>query len=844
VQQVPFFIRTVAPDNVLIDLLVAELCARGFADNQSRRVVLFGEWDSLYSRTFEQALHGQPRDGCGGKHIKVEFYPYLRGLDGAGLDGASKQVRLVRAGDKPASERKDSQIEWPEGRDQRDYVRRIVKEISDPASAQQYETEVKAIGMIGRDVHDKLVLAQALRAAFPDRVLFTTDLDARLLHPDVTGYTRNIIVASSLPLTLRDRQLQGGIPPFRDSYQTATFLGARYAAADDGRREALLGSIKAELARPRLFEIGLRDKVELGTKVSRKPEDERRVTYAVLVALVLLGLGGLVTFTRFVPAMSAARLWLFSNKPAEAHFDTASKVVSGLEAAAFGFAVGMVIELCAPGSTGYDGALLLGVTTAAFFWAFLYPGIRGLSASKTGGGPSWLSRWLRFGLRVALFVWLAWNLAELWEATPTEDLREPFVPLSGVSSWPGHLVRTLMIVLFACFLDYAWCRSADDWRRIDREYFGPKDPLPVPSPPQGWWWQRRLTGVRYRWSRLRRLMRRLLFNAWQYAYVRLWRFFRSFGNATIWLWRPAVVRSDGSIDGARLWREYGKRLRNWPRFGRMVFWWFVAVMLLGFSYHLAGTTLAEIPARGIGDRELFRSTLVLSNVLLILLFVLVGDATILTWRVISAMKDGRTTYPRATVERFAAELGPELRHLATVPVAARIADRHGYGPVLAPPGRPGRNSLLDDWIDARLIAEHTAAIGPLIVFPFILLALAVVGRSQLFDNWAIGNDQLVIIICYVLWAIAMAAMLNIGAEMTRRRALTGMEADLLWLKGAGPAYARLAERFPDLIAQVRNLRQGAFAPFFEQPLVQAILVPLGGAGGVQLVEYLMFARSQ
>jgi hypothetical protein len=841
VQQVPFFIRTVAPDDRLIDLLVAELCARGFNENESERVVLFGEWDSVYSRTFEQALHGQPKNGCNGKHIKVEFYPYLRGLDGAGLDGASKQVRLVRAGDKPASERKDSQIEWPEGRDQRDYVRRIVKEITDRVSAQQYETEVKAVGMIGRDVHDKLVLAQALRAAFPDRVLFTTDLDVRLLHPDVTGYTRNIIVASSLPLTLRNH-LQGGIPPFRDSYQTATFLGARYAAADDGRREAMLGSIKAELAKPRLFEIGLRDKVELGTKVSRKPEDERRVTYAVLMAIVLLGLAGLVIFTRFVPAMSAARLWLFKNKPAEAHFDTASKVVSGLEVAAFGFAVGMVIELCAPGSTGYNGAFLLGMTTAAFFWAFLYPGIRGLSAGKTGG-PSATSRWLRFVLRVALFAWLAWSVVLIWEATPTEDLREPFAPLSGVSSWPGQLVRTLMIVLFACFLDYAWCRSADDWRRIDREYFGARDPLPAPPLPQGWW-QRRLTGLRNGWSRLRRLVRLLLLDAWRYACVRLWRFFRSFGNATIWLWRPAVVRSDGSIDGARLWREYGKRLRNWPRFGRMVFWWFVAAMLLGFSNHLAGTTIVEVPARGIGDRELFRSTLVLSNVLLIVLFVLVGDATILTWRVVSTMKDGRTSYPRATVERFAAELGPELRHVAAVPVAARIADRHGYGPVLAPPGQRGRNSLLDDWIDARLIAEHTAAIGPLIVFPFILLALAVVGRSQLFDNWAIGADQLVVIICYVLWAVAMAAMLNIGAEMTRRKALTGMEADLLWLKGAGPDYATLAERFPDLIAQVRNLRQGAFAPFFEQPLVQAILVPLGGAGGVQLVEYLMFARSQ
>ena len=70
VQQVPFFIRTVAPDDLLIDLLVTELCARGFNENQSERVVLFGEWDSVYSRTFEQALHGQPKNGwCGGCQV-------------------------------------------------------------------------------------------------------------------------------------------------------------------------------------------------------------------------------------------------------------------------------------------------------------------------------------------------------------------------------------------------------------------------------------------------------------------------------------------------------------------------------------------------------------------------------------------------------------------------------------------------------------------------------------------------------------------------------------------------------------------------------------------------------
>ena len=179
---------------------------------------------------------------------KNKICEHLRGLDRAGLDGASKTVRLVRSGDKsPASAKKLA--DRIAGRDQRDYVRRIVKEITDQVKAQSSETEVKAVGMIGRDVHDKLVLAQALRAAFPDRVLFTTDLDARLLHPDVTGYTRNIIVASSLPLTLR-QPLQVGVPPFRNSYQTATFLGARYAVVDDGKRgEMLFAAIRTELAK-------------------------------------------------------------------------------------------------------------------------------------------------------------------------------------------------------------------------------------------------------------------------------------------------------------------------------------------------------------------------------------------------------------------------------------------------------------------------------------------------------------------------------------------------------------------------------------------------------------------
>jgi hypothetical protein len=37
-------------------------------------------------------------------------------------------------------------------------------------------------------------------------------------------------------------------------------------------------------------------------------------------------------------------------------------------------------------------------------------------------------------------------------------------------------------------------------------------------------------------------------------------------------------------------------------------------------------------------------------------------------------------------------------------------------------------------------------------------------------------------------------------------------------------------------------RKGAFAPFLEQPVVSAILVPLGSAGGVQLIETFLMGR--
>ena len=382
----------------------------------------------------------------------------------------------------------------------------------------------------------------------------------------------------------------------------------------------------------------------------------------------------------------------------------------------------------------------------------------------------------------------------------------------------GQILRTLLIVLFTWFLDYTWVRVVDVATRIGDEYF-PNEPGASEAPRPG-------------------RMKRILL---------------AVPNLFILLWRPNVVLVGGGIDGSRLWSEYRLRLHNWPRFGRLALSVIVLAILLLLVNEAIGGSIPVIPVRGIGDREVIGLTMYLHGLAVASLVLLVGDATILTWRFITVLRRGRTVYPRATVRHFAAELGPDLRDAAARPIMPQIIDREAFLEADAKPathyaavqadGSP-HNSLLDDWIDVRLLAEHTAAIGPLIVVPFILLALMVVARSQLFDNWQFGGSVMFVLVLYVLLSVGSAILLNFGAEVARRRAIDRMEADLLWLQGAGPGASKLAERFPTVIEQVRNMRKGAFAPFFQQPLVQAILVPLGGAGGVQLMEFLLYGRMQ
>ena len=99
-----------------------------------------------------------------------------------------------------------------------------------------------------------------------------------------------------------------------------------------------------------------------------------------------------------------------------------------------------------------------------------------------------------------------------------------------------------------------------------------------------------------------------------------------------------------------------------------------------------------------------------------------------------------------------------------------------------------------------------------------------------------------------------AVLLRRSAEAARAKALAHYDARLLaqaqpkdspppvtaGAAAAGPTRPPIsAEQIKLLMERIRNTREGVFGSFTQQPALQALLLPFGGYGSVQLVEYLI-----
>jgi len=203
----------IGTDEDLAQAIVAELFQLRDVSKKPT-VALIAEWDTAYGRnmftTYRKAIKADPA-----RHeTNIQEIKYLRGLDGQ-LPGASP------------SKEGDASTDVASGLSQIDYVRRLVVQLKRSANPPQ------AIGVLGSDVYDKLLLLKALRQEFPTASLFTTDLDDRLLDRREFRSTHNLLIASHYNLSLHE-SLQKGVPPFRSNYQTSLYFGTLVMLKDQG----------------------------------------------------------------------------------------------------------------------------------------------------------------------------------------------------------------------------------------------------------------------------------------------------------------------------------------------------------------------------------------------------------------------------------------------------------------------------------------------------------------------------------------------------------------------------------------------------------------------------------
>ncbi|HKP02026.1 MAG TPA: hypothetical protein VJU77_01575 [Chthoniobacterales bacterium] len=210
--------RSIVTDDDLIGTLFNELSLRIPALNtvmpnekNRPRIVVVTERDTTYS----QAIIKEIKDRFG-PVAELEFCSYLRGLD-----GRSENASLP--GDSPRAEKQETSSDKSKdegygetsfGRSQLDYLRRLAFRLGTQTNSRKGHA-VAAVGILGSDIYDKILVLEALQPQLPAAIFFTTDLDALYLEHAHQDYTRNLVVAAA-----DDLVVNSSLPPMRDSYQT------------------------------------------------------------------------------------------------------------------------------------------------------------------------------------------------------------------------------------------------------------------------------------------------------------------------------------------------------------------------------------------------------------------------------------------------------------------------------------------------------------------------------------------------------------------------------------------------------------------------------------------------
>ena len=809
---------TIATDEELSKALVAELQCRqsqglssdgpGCAGEASAKsatpdyyIVLISEADTYYGRMLPKAFlqslgleysceedpEELPKKVPKLGPCRVLRYNYLRGLDGQvpPAEDTTDSTKDDKQKESAAqADRAAAALERGEGPRQFDYLRRLSERIRDESRRLEERVpstnllrgaardQIRAIGVLGSDVYDKIAVMRALREDFPHAVFFTTDLDARLLASEQYDWTRNVVVASGFGLELAPC-VQRWVPPFRGTYQTSAYFSARLALynAYAGDAEPTAAVLCPEYAPGDTVPLGQRARLQRAAWTPRVSQAE---IDSWLAGPRLYEIG-------------RQHAWDLSESPRASTpgLMSVQPLVASLvpDSAGLSFGIGLAVLLLLT-------SLLVRPVRDTFVdsaYCLRYRAEASQKDSRARGAP--YAAWTIVASLVVLFAWLAQHLASAYREAST-GAGEPVLWFQGISAWPSELLRCLALVLVALLLFAACGKSKRNAAGVARRFLLKE-------------------GGERRWS-------------WKLALG--------------WLTAPSSSRAPGEPSDKdqrqelcvqSLWNDYAEATRPRWCIRRAILWavafGLLAVIIMSF-WGFPGAPLRGPAARSF---NLLLVLLVTLGYLVVLFFV--ADLTRLADRFCDTVSDPdvQRRWPPGLIEEYARELS-----VASTPANAAASEPAGDAK-----GRL-RDRVVDAWLVARIVAERTSAITPLIYFPFLLLALIVMSRWHMFDNWDMPIGLLVVYLASLGVAGFSAWSLQRTGARVRKRCIVQLERCLLARKGDSDEYCPSVEQIEQMIERIRKLKQGAFVPFVEQPLVRAILLPFASAGGLEVIAML------
>jgi hypothetical protein len=142
---------------------------------------------------------------------------------------------------------------------------------------------------------------------------------------------------------------------------------------------------------------------------------------------------------------------------------------------------------------------------------------------------------------------------------------------------------------------------------------------------------------------------------------------------------------------------------------------------------------------------------------------------------------------------------------------------------------PSAATQMNSMEKIRLIVQRSTVVNRRILHPFIILFLLIGARSHYFDNWDFPPVLILALTVNSLVAIASASLLYLTAMGAKRRILAPLHYQLDKTAPSADQTDSADQRASNesirlLIKEVDGIQQGAFVPFYQQPMVQATLV--------------------